>query len=93
MAGCFANDPKTGMRRTYLLIQREVIQQGSMKSLYAAKTQEHPTVSGNSDKPSSKESAGPAEIKEVEATQALGLLKRLDEAKLLNLVVVDEVHM
>lgn len=64
-----------------------------MMPLYPAKTQEHSTVSGKSDGRSSNESAGPAENVEVEATQALGLLKRLDEANLLKLVVVDELHM
>ena len=64
-----------------------------MMPLYPAKTQEHLTVSGKSDACSSKESAGPAEHVEVEATKALGLLKSLDEAKLLKLVVIDELHM
>lgn len=87
---------KAAVARTYFLIQREVIQQGSMQALLPPKAKKSSTLPGTPVGITSKEAAKPTEdsiINTAQATQALGLLKALDEEKLLGLVVIDELHL
>lgn len=82
---------------TYVLIQREVIQHKFMNALYPTKAKESSTLPGTPVDIASQDAVKPTEASvtntnEVEATKAVGLLKTLDDAGILGLVVIDELH-
>lgn len=91
------NVGKAAVARTYFLIQREVIQHASMQAILPPQAKESSTPPRPPTGIAGKEAAKLTEDSVTDAadqgaTQALGLLKALDEAKLLGLVVIDELH-
>ena len=83
--------------RTYVLIQREVIQHLSMNALYPTKAKESSTLPGTPVVTARQDAVKPTEASvtntnEVEATKAVGLFKTLDDGGILGLVVIDELH-